>query len=100
MIEVTIFLDEDDVYEGQPMHEYIMHYLLHHRIRGATVFVGVMGFGRKHHLHHPKSLGSLDERPVMILFIDKEENVRPVLGHLQQVVREGLIVTKSVQPLE
>ncbi len=97
MVEVSIFLDEDDVYHGRPLHEYIMHHLLHHHIRGATVFQGLAGFGRKHHLHFPKTLASFDERPLMIVFIDEDEAVRAVLPHIREVVREGLIATKRVE---
>ncbi len=96
MIEVSVFLDEDDVHLDTPLHEYIMRYLLHHHIRGATVFQGMAGFGRKHHLHHPKTLASFDERPLMIVFIDEEHAVQAVLPHIRDVVREGLIVTKRV----
>jgi len=97
MIEVTLFLDEDDRYNGKPMHEQIMRLLMHHGIRGASSFSALMGYGHKHHLHHPKALGTVDEGPIMILFIDEEAKVQAVLPLLKEVVREGLIVTKSVQ---
>jgi uncharacterized protein len=97
MTEVSIFLDEDDVYQSKPMHEYLMHHLLHHHIRGATVFQGLAGFGRKHHLHHPQTLGSFDERPLMIVFIDEDSSVQAVLPHIRDVVKGGLIVTKRVE---
>ncbi len=97
MLEVTMFLDEDDLYQGKPMHEYIMRYLMYHKIIGASLFGALMGYGSKHHLHHPKGLGGMDEEPIMIIFIDEEEKVRPVLPHLKEVVKEGLIVVKKVE---
>lgn len=97
MVEVTMFLDEDDQYQGKPMHEYIMRYLMHHNILGASMFTAFMGYGHKHHLHHPRKIGALDEAPIMILFIDEEENVRAVIPHLKEIIKEGLIVQKSVQ---
>jgi PII-like signaling protein len=96
MLEVSVFLDQDDRYEQHPADEHIVRYLMHHGIMGASVFTGSMGFGRKHHLHHPRTLGTVDECPVMILFIDEEEKVLAVLPHIKEVVREGLIVSRRV----
>ena len=97
MIEVTVFLDEDDMYNGKILYEYIMQYLIHHHVRGASIFAAMGGYGAKRHLHYPKKIGAADEGPLMILFIDEEEKVNTVLPHLKEIVREGLIVTKNVQ---
>jgi PII-like signaling protein len=97
MLEVTIFLDSDDLHDGQHTHEYIMRFLMHNQIKGASVFTAKMGYGVKHHLHNPRKLGNVDEEPLMIVFIDDEERVRAVLPHLKDVVKEGLIVTKNVE---
>jgi PII-like signaling protein len=97
MLEITLFLDDDDRHEGKPMPEYIMRYLMHHGIMGASVFAATMGYGHKHHLHRPKGLGTSDEGPIMIVFIDEEAKVRTVLPHLKEIVREGLIVARAVE---
>lgn len=97
MIEVTIFFDENDLYEDRPLHEYIMRYLMHHHIMGASVFTAMGGFGVKRHLHYPRKIGAADEGPIMILFIDEEEKINGVLPHLKEVVAEGLIVLKKVE---
>ncbi len=97
MVEVTVFLDEADQFEGKPMHEHIMRYLMHHNIAGASLFSAMMGYGSKHHLHAPRKIGGMDEQPVMILFIDEEEKVRAVLPHLKEIVKEGLIVQRKVE---
>ena len=97
MIEVTVFFDEDDLYNNEPARDYLMRYLLHHDIRGASVFAATMGFGRKHHVHKPKTLGGIDEESVMLIFVDEEDKVRAVLPHLKEVVREGLIIMKKAE---
>lgn len=96
MLEVNIFLDENDRYGDHPMHEHIMHFLMHHQIRGASVFAAMGGYGHKHHLHYPKRIGATDEAPIMIVFIDEEKIIRTVLPHLKEVIQEGLIVLKEV----
>ncbi len=97
MIEVNIFLDENDLYQDKQMLEYIMRYLMHHSIIGASVFPAIMGYGHKHHLHHPQKIGNVDERPVMIMFIDEEEKARRVLLHLKEILSEGMITVKKVE---
>ncbi len=97
MIEVRIFVDNENLYGNEKVDEYIMRYLLHHQINGATLFRGEMGFGRHHHLHTPRKLGGSDALPVMIVFVDEEENVRKVIPHLKEVVAGGLIITHSVE---
>jgi PII-like signaling protein len=97
MMEVKIFFDEDDRYGDQSTHDYLMHYLLHQQIRGATLFSATMGYGQKHHLHSPKRLGATDERPLMIMFIEEEEQVKMVLPHIKEVIKQGLIVTHNVE---
>ncbi len=97
MLEVSIFLDEDDRYEDKPLHEHIMRHLLHHNVRGASMFAAVGGFGVKRHLHHPKGFSATDEGPIMIVFVDEEEKVKSVLPHLKQIVNEGLIILKRAE---
>lgn len=97
MIEVNIFIDEDDFYEGIPAHEHIMRWLMHHNIAGATIFHGKMGYGRKMHLHHADTFASTDETPIMIVFIDEKSNVMQVLPHIKEVVKEGLVICKEVE---
>ncbi len=97
MIQVQMFFDEDDRYEDAPTYAYLMRYLIHHEIRGATLFSAMGGFGAKRHLHFPRKLGAADEGPLLLTFIDSEDKVRKVLPHLKVVLREGLIVTTTVE---
>jgi PII-like signaling protein len=95
MLEVTVFLDEEDMYQGKHMPEHIMRFLMHHGIMGASAFAATMGYGHKHHLQHPGMLGTVDEGPLMIMFVDEEAKVRAVLPHLKEIVGKGLIVIKK-----
>ncbi len=79
------------------MHEYIMRYLMHHGIGGATLFAAQGGYGHKRHLHEPRKFGAADEGPMMILFADEEQNVRAVLPPLKEIVKEGLILARPAE---
>jgi len=99
MIQVQVFIDAEDIYDGRSLHEYIMRYLLHHKIHGATMFTGTMGFGAHHHLHHPEQLAASDSQPIMITFVDEASLVNNVIPHLKSVVKQGLIIAHEVNAL-
>jgi uncharacterized protein len=96
MLEVKIFLEAEDLYKGKRMDEYILRYLMHHRVRGATSFVGSKGFGEHHHLNEPGQIGASDALPVMLVFVDEESRVQQVLPHLKEVIGGGLITVHKV----
>jgi PII-like signaling protein len=97
MKQVQIFIDVEDVWEGEALSENILRYLLHHEIRGATMFKGMVGFGARHHLHHPERVAASDSQPVMITFIDVDAHVDAVLPYLKSVVRQGIILQHQVE---
>lgn len=97
MPELQIFLDEEDQYQGMPMHEHILRFPMHQGISGATMFKGVMGFGSHHHLQAPTKLGTSDALPLVIVFVDKTDRVIDLLLQLKGLVSEGLIVAHSAE---
>jgi PII-like signaling protein len=99
MVEIKIFLDEGDRHGDSLMYEYIMRYLMHHEIQGACILPVFAGFGSKHHLHLPKAWGSVDEVPLVLLFIDEDDKIKKVLPHIKEIIKKGLIVRTNVELL-
>lgn len=97
MLEARVFFDEDDRYQGHPVHDHLLHHLMHAGIAGATVFAAFKGFGEKHRVHEPRRLTGSDEGPLMLIFVDEEAKVRAVLPHIRDVVGDGLIVLCKVE---
>ena len=97
MLQAQIFIDKDEVYGSQPLYEFIVQFLLKHKVAGATAFRGVIGFGEHHQLKRPDSIFSFDEPPIMITFIDEEEKVLHTLKELRKRVTSGFIVTNKVE---
>lgn len=95
--EVNIYLDEGDMYESRPMYEYILRYLMHEGIAGATMFRGAIGYGKRHHLHYPGKIGAVDDVPILITFVDKAEQCRKVTPHLKSILKEGLMYYREVE---
>jgi PII-like signaling protein len=56
-----------------------------------------MGYG-KHGLVHRKGLfGVSDDRPVMIVAVEDEAVLRPLLPRLKEIVIEGMITIHEVE---
>jgi len=99
MLQAQIYIDKDEVFGNHPLYEYIMRFLIRHRIAGATAFRGQIGFGVHHQLKRPDSIFSFDEPPMLITFIDEEHKVRDVLKALRKDVSSGFIVVNQVESI-
>lgn len=100
MLQAQIFIDKDDQYNAQPLYEYIMQFLLHNNIKGATVYRGVMGFGVHQRMKRPNEIFSFDDPPMMITFIDEDLKVFDILKKLRDTYKGGFIITHKVDQFE
>jgi PII-like signaling protein len=98
MLQAQIFIDKDEMRDGQPLHEWIMRFLLAQGVAGATAFRGIAGFGHAHQLKRPDRLFSFDVPPVMITCIDDEARLRAALAALREQVKSGFIAIGHVEP--
>jgi len=97
MMQAQIFIDKDELHGSHPLFEYIIRFLIRHKIKGATAFRGYLGFGSHQHLKRPDDLFSFDEPPMMITFIDEDEKVLNTIALLRKEVKNGLIITHPVE---
>ena len=98
MKQAQIFIDKDDLHGTQPVHEFIMQFLLLNHVDGATAFKGIMGFGNNQKMQRPNELFSFDEIPMMITFIDEDAKVDEVLKKLREEYSGGFIIVHPVHP--
>jgi uncharacterized protein len=97
MLQAQIFIDKDDMINGQFVHEFIMQFLITQKITGATLFRGRLGYGANQHLNRPNDLFSFDETPMMITLVDEDEKVKAAITQLRQQFTGGFIITHPVQ---
>lgn len=89
---LLIFVNENDVWDDEPLYKQLMLRLRNLDIAGATAFAGLMGFGHHHRLHRKRLFGVSDDRPVTVLAVDSASKIRAVLPELRSMVKEGLIL--------
>jgi PII-like signaling protein len=89
---LVIFVDETDRWDGIPLYEAIVRRLRQLDIAGATVQVGVMGYGSHMRVHHKGLFGVSDDRPVTISVVDNADKLRRALAEIRSMVNEGLLI--------
>ena len=97
---LLIYLDETDVWEDLPLYEAIVRRFLQHGLSGATVNVGIMGYGIQHRVHHKRLFGISDDRPVTISVVEEEANLRAILPEIRNMVGDSLMVMLDVEVVE
>lgn len=89
---LKIYLKESDKYKGKLLYKYILDLLQLNKIKGATVFKGIYGYGERGVSEIDVFRLSLD-LPLLIECIDEEEKINGVIPKIKEVIKEnGLIV--------
>lgn len=97
---LLIYLDETDLWHAQPLYEAIVRRLRQAGIVGATVTLGIMGFGSHKKVHHKRLFGISDDKPVTITVVDEEATLRSILPEIRGMVKEGLMVLMDVEVVD
>ncbi|HZS09035.1 MAG TPA: DUF190 domain-containing protein [Blastocatellia bacterium] len=97
---LLIHIDDNDMWEGEPLHLAIVKRLRAMDIAGATVYRGILGYGAKNRVHRSGLLGFSQDLPVMISVIDAEEKIRRALPVLEEMITEGLLAMTDVEVMK
>jgi uncharacterized protein len=96
---LRIFIGEGDELKGAPLYEKIVLRAREHKLAGATVLRGPMGFGKSSHLHTAKILRLSLDLPMVIEIVDSEEKIREFLPILDGMIQGGLVTLERVQAI-
>ena len=98
---VRIFVGESDILHHTPVYESIVLEARKQHLAGATVFKGVMGFGRTSRLHTSKILRLSEDMPMIIEIVDEEEKIEKFLPVVHDIFEEancgGLITIERAE---
>jgi uncharacterized protein len=96
---LRVFVDEDDRYEGRPLHLAIVDALRSAGFTGATVLKGVEGFGTSNRLRAARAPDQATGLPVLIEVIDDETRIVQFLPVLKAMMQSGLVTLEKLQLL-
>jgi PII-like signaling protein len=101
---VRIFVGETDLINHIPVYEKIVMEAREQKLAGATVFKGVMGFGRKSLIHTSKILRLSENMPILIEIVDEEEKIKNFLPVIHNIFEEagsgGLVTMEKVEVIK
>jgi uncharacterized protein len=96
---VRIYFNEDNIYEGQPLVDYLMGEVQKAGLHGATVFRGIMGFGSHQIVHSTTLLRWTESLPLILEIMDSEESLKELLQKLKPSLADCLIIKIPVEQL-
>lgn len=93
---MTAYIGSKDTWHGQNLAVAIVERCRRMGFAGATVSIGVMGFGKNSLIHRAHFLGLSADLPEKIEIIDKPEQISELLPVLEEMVTGGLVVVENV----
>ncbi|MFD2182634.1 DUF190 domain-containing protein [Rhodoplanes azumiensis] len=97
---LRIFVGEDDKLDREPLYEAIVREAREHKLAGATVLRGPLGFGHSSVLHTTKILRLSTDLPLVIEIVDAPEKIDAFLPVLDAMMPSGLVTIEKVQVLQ
>ena len=95
-VQVTIYLNESDKWNGRPLHMAILNYLHDENVFAACVLHAVAGFLGRQRVKTSHLVDAGGKLPVIIIFVDTDEHVGRVLPKLKEMAAHRLIVRENV----
>jgi uncharacterized protein len=92
---LRLHFGEADRYKGKPLYEAIVDRCKELRIAGATVFLGLEGYGETAEIHRHRLIGK--DQPVVVTIVDTEENLSRLIPEVEQMMNTGVIATSDVE---
>src|SRR5215467_14127476 len=95
-VQVTIYLNESDKWQGRPLHIAILSYLHDENVFAACTTHAVAGFLGRQRVKTSHLVDAGGKLPVVIVFVDADEHVNRVLPRLKEMAVNRLIVRENV----
>ena len=94
---VRIFFGESDKWHHASLETALLERLRREDFAGATVFRGVAGFGANSVIYTTHLLELSSDLPVVIEFVDTEEQIERLTPSLDEMLQDGLVTMEKVR---
>jgi PII-like signaling protein len=92
---LRIHISESDRLGGKPLYDVIVAKCRELKIAGASVFLGLEGYGETAEMHKAHLVAS--NRPVLITVVDTAENIERIIPVLADMMNTGLMAVSDVE---
>ena len=93
---LTVIVGEGDTVGHRPLYTEIVHRAHAARLRGASVFRGIEGFGAGSRVHTSRILSLSEDLPVSVVIVDTADRVQAFLPRVTELVDDGLVLVEDV----
>lgn len=93
---LRIYVNEDSRYKRKSLYNLIVTTLRNLGVKGVTVIRGIEGYGKSKKIHTFKILDLSYGLPIIIEAIDTEENIEKAIAVIQEIDKDGIMVTMDV----
>jgi len=95
---LRIFIGEADKHEGKPLYEWIVLKAREHKLAGATVLRGMMGFGANTRQIHTFRFDILSgDMPIVVEIVDTEDKLEKLLETIEPHIKAGLVTIEKAR---
>lgn len=95
--QVSVYLNEGDEWRRRPLHLEILGMLHREGLSGGTVVRAVAGFTGQAGVQTTSLVDAGGKLPLVVQFVDSEENITRVLPLLRQMAPSRLITVHDVE---
>ena len=98
---LRIFIGESDKIGSVNVYEKIVTTAREANLAGATVYKGIMGFGKNSVIHTSKIFALSDDLPLVIEIVDREEKIDDFIPKIKEIFEKansgGLITMEKAE---
>ena len=92
---LRIHISESDRYQAKPLYEAIVAKCRELKIAGATVLLGLEGYGETAEMH--RAHFARHDRPVIVTIVDTVENLDRLVPVIEEMMDTGLMAASEVR---
>jgi uncharacterized protein len=81
------------------MYRLIVKALADAKIAGATVFLGIGGYGSHHYISDANVIDAYVDLPILIEAVDNDDKIRGFLPTLEALLDDGLVTLERLQTI-
>lgn len=97
--KISIYIDENEKYEGKPLYHVIILKARELGLAEATVLRGIEGLDNNNKISSTRILDISSNLPIVIDIIDHKEKIDLLLPFLDEAVGRGLVTIEEVDSI-
>lgn len=92
---LRLHFSERDRYQGEPLYQALVQKCHEMNVAGATVFLGLEGYGETGEMHQHHVAAS--DQPVIVVIVDAEEKLQACIPLFEQMMTTGVMALSDVE---